>query len=103
VIVYGDASGNTVQTTGTSDYHIIREFFTEKYRTPLHYRIPKSNPGVRDRIKTENFSYTGGRDLNLAKTAIVLPMQLGFPRAQSSHLVGIGDYTTPWRKEERLA
>jgi hypothetical protein len=30
-------------------------------------------------------------------------MQLGFPPSQSSHLVGIGDYTTPWRKERRLA
>jgi hypothetical protein len=32
-----------------------------------------------------------------------LPMQLGFPPSQSSHLVGIGDYTTPWQKERRLA
>ncbi len=54
VVIYGDASGNTVQTTGTSDYHIIREFFVDKYRTPLHYRIPKSNPAIRDRIMLVN-------------------------------------------------
>jgi hypothetical protein len=30
-------------------------------------------------------------------------MQLGFPPSQSSHLVGIGEYTTPWPKEQRLA
>jgi hypothetical protein len=54
-------------------------------------------------LKTENFSFTGIRDLNQAKESIVLPLQLGFPRAQTSHLVGIGDYTTPWRKEARLA
>jgi hypothetical protein len=30
-------------------------------------------------------------------------MQLGFPPSQSSHLVGIGEYTTPWAKEQRLA
>ena len=30
-------------------------------------------------------------------------MELGFPPAQSSHLVGIGEYTTPWDKEQRLA
>ncbi|MBI2680998.1 MAG: hypothetical protein HYX25_08345 [Candidatus Solibacter usitatus] len=54
-------------------------------------------------LKTENFSFTGSRDLNLARGSISLPMQLGFPRTQSSHLVGIGDYTTPWRKEARLA
>jgi len=30
-------------------------------------------------------------------------MQLGFPCSQSSHLVGIGEYTTPWDKARRLA
>ena len=30
-------------------------------------------------------------------------MELGFPRSQSSHLVGIGEYTTPWGREQRLA
>jgi hypothetical protein len=30
-------------------------------------------------------------------------MQLGFGRSQSSHLVGIGEYTTPWSKEQRMA
>jgi hypothetical protein len=54
-------------------------------------------------LKTENFTFTGNRDLNRAKGSIAFPMQRGFPRAQSSHLVGIGDYTTPWRKEARLA
>ena len=54
-------------------------------------------------LKTENFIYTGNRDLDKARESIDLPMQLGFPPSQSSHLVGIGDYTTPWRKERRLA
>ena len=31
VVVYGDASGNSMHTTGTSDYHIIREFFADNY------------------------------------------------------------------------
>jgi hypothetical protein len=30
-------------------------------------------------------------------------MQLGFGRSQSSHLVGIGEYTTPWSQEQRMA
>ncbi len=54
-------------------------------------------------LKTENFTYTGDRDLNKARQSIALPGQLGFPAAQSSHLVGIGDYTTPWLKERQLA
>jgi hypothetical protein len=54
-------------------------------------------------FKTENFTYTGNRDLDQARQSIELPMQLGFPPSQSSHLVGISDYTTPWAKEHRLA
>lgn len=54
-------------------------------------------------LKTENFTYTGDRDLNKARQSIGLPHSLGFPPAQSSHLVGIGDATTPWAKERQLA
>jgi len=54
-------------------------------------------------FKTENFTYTGDRNLDKARQSIGLPMPLGFPPSQSSHLVGIGEYTTPWAKEERLA
>jgi hypothetical protein len=60
-------------------------------------------PATLDSLKTENFTYTGDRDLNKALASIQLPMQLGFGRSQSSHLVGIGEYTTPWSKEQRLA
>jgi hypothetical protein len=60
-------------------------------------------PDTLDSLKTENFTYTGDRDLNKALASIQLPMQLGFGRSQSSHLVGIGEYTTPWSKEQRLA
>jgi hypothetical protein len=54
-------------------------------------------------LKTENFTYTGDRNLDLATQSIQLPAQLGFPKSQSSHLVGISDYTTPWQKEEQIA
>jgi hypothetical protein len=54
-------------------------------------------------LKTENFTYTGDRNLDKALSSIHLPMQLGFPCGQSSHLVGIGEYTTPWDKERLLA
>jgi hypothetical protein len=60
-------------------------------------------PNNLDSLKTENFTYTGDRDLNKALASIQLPMQLGFGRSQSSHLVGIGEYTTPWSKEQQLA
>ena len=41
-------------------------------------------------------------DLDAARTSIKLPGTNGFPPAQSSHLIGIGDYTTPWQREWSL-
>src|SRR5262249_23945525 len=60
-------------------------------------------PASLDCLKTQNFTYTGNRDLDKARSSMMLPMQLGFPRSKSSHLVGIGEYTTPWVKEQQLA
>jgi hypothetical protein len=54
-------------------------------------------------LKTENFLYTGDRNLNNARESIDLPATLGFSPSQGSHLVGIGDYTTPWERERSLA
>jgi hypothetical protein len=54
VVVYGDASGNTQQTTGTSDYYIVREYFAAHYNGVLHYKIPKANPGIKDRFTLTN-------------------------------------------------
>ena len=54
-------------------------------------------------LKTENFTYTGNRDLDQVRQSVQLPATLGFPPSQASHLVGIGDYTTPWSKEWSLA
>jgi hypothetical protein len=75
--------------------------------TPLNRLInyPSSywTPARLDSLKTENFTYTGDRDLNKAQESIDLPMDLGFQRSQSSHLIGIGEYTAPWSKEQRLA
>ena len=60
-------------------------------------------PSKLDCLKTENFTFTGNRDLNKAQASIVLPLQLGFSPEKSAHLIGIGDYTTPWQKESRMA
>jgi hypothetical protein len=69
----------------------------------VNYPAAYWTPAALDCLKTENFTYTGDRNLNLAQQSIQLPMTLGFPPAKSSHLVGIGDYTTPWMKERRMA
>jgi hypothetical protein len=54
-------------------------------------------------LKTENFTFTGDRNLDQARQSISLPGAMGFPPAQSSHLIGISDYTTPWARERSLA
>ena len=54
-------------------------------------------------LKTENFTYTGDRDLDQASQSVDLPTTLAFAPSQASHLVGIGDYTTPWVAEVGLA
>ena len=54
VVIYGDASGNTQQTTGTSDYAIVREFFQANYATVPQYRVPRANPSVRERVMLAN-------------------------------------------------
>jgi len=61
------------------------------------------NVDTLDCLKTENFTYTGSRDLNKAQESILLPIQRDFPASKASHLVGIGDYTSPWLKEVRAA
>ena len=66
--------------------------------------LPSSwNPTTLNCLKTENFTFTGGRNLNMARNSILLPMQMGFPQGKSSHLVGITGYTTSWQKETRMS
>jgi hypothetical protein len=67
--------------------------------------LPRMNwaPSKIDCLKTENFTFTGDRNLNKARASISLPLELGFSAEKSAHLIGIGDYTTPWQKESRMA
>ena len=53
VVIYGDASGSAMQTTGLSDYDIIREFFASK-RGKVRLNVPLSNPPVRERVALVN-------------------------------------------------
>jgi hypothetical protein len=56
-----------------------------------------------DCLKTESFTYTYSRNLNLSKSSIDASAGHGFPPSKRSHLVGIGDSSTAWLKEARLA
>jgi hypothetical protein len=65
----------------------------------INYPRGSWSPTKLNCLKTENFTYTGNRDLDLCKTSIRFPIESGFSPSQSSHLVGIWDHTTPWLKE----
>ena len=54
VTIYGDASGNQQQTTGATDYDMIREHFAAHSNVAVEYRVPKANPSVRERINLTN-------------------------------------------------
>ncbi len=53
VVVYGDASGASMHTTGHSDYQVIRNYFSSRM-AKVSYRVPKANPPVRDRVSVVN-------------------------------------------------
>ncbi len=54
VCIYGDASGNRMQTTGATDYAVIREFFRRAGYLNVSYKVPRSNPLVRERTGLVN-------------------------------------------------
>jgi hypothetical protein len=54
VAVYGDASGNNDKTSGMSDYQMVRASFKEHGVSLVNYKVPSSNPSIRDRINLTN-------------------------------------------------
>lgn len=54
IVIYGDASGQRLQTAGTTDYQIIKEFFRQTAYRNVKFRVPPSNPSVRERISLVN-------------------------------------------------
>jgi hypothetical protein len=54
LVVYGDASGNNLKTSGTTDYEMMRDYFARSPLRSIDYRVPKANPAVRDRVLMVN-------------------------------------------------
>jgi hypothetical protein len=69
----------------------------------INYPLGAWTPAILNCLKTESFSYTYARDLDLSQTTIAAGAALGFPPAQRSHLVGVSDSSTAWLKEVRMA
>ncbi|MBM3725491.1 MAG: hypothetical protein FJW40_08715 [Acidobacteria bacterium] len=53
-IIYGDASSNQMRTSGPTDQQIMRRAFLHKGNHDVDYRIPKTNPLVRERVALVN-------------------------------------------------
>jgi len=91
------------QTYPNAKFEVLYPPDTNDSTLDTAVNLPTSwNASTLNCLKTENFTFTGSRDLDQAKGSIVLPMQMGFPRNQSAHLVGITGYSTPWQKEALL-
>ncbi|HLJ47568.1 MAG TPA: terminase family protein [Bryobacteraceae bacterium] len=54
IVVYGDASGSRLQTAGTTDYRIIRDFLRSNGYEKYDLKVPKKNPNIRDRVSLVN-------------------------------------------------
>ena len=54
LVIYGDASGQRLQTAGTTDYQMVREFFRRTAYDGVKFRVPSANPSVRERVMLVN-------------------------------------------------
>ncbi|MEP7354837.1 MAG: phage terminase large subunit [Acidobacteriota bacterium] len=52
--VFADATGARMQTTGSSDIATLKKFFRSGEYGPVEYKVPKSNPAVRERLTLMN-------------------------------------------------
>lgn len=54
LVIFGDAAGNQRQTSGTTDYQMVRQFFQRVGYPRVSYRVANSNPLVRERVGLMN-------------------------------------------------
>ena len=54
VIVYGDATGQRMQTSGTTDYQMVEEFMRTRTVQGFRMEIGTSNPAVSERVNLVN-------------------------------------------------
>ncbi len=73
------------------------------FNTAINYPSSAWTPATLDNLKTESFTYTYSRNLNLCKGTISHGKSLGFSPSERSFLVGISDARATWVKEVREA
>jgi hypothetical protein len=69
----------------------------------VNYPASEWTPAKLTCLKTENFTFTGNRNLDKARMSLSVPVGHEFAPAQRSHLIGIGGHTAPWAREWAIA
>ena len=54
LVIYADATGARLQTSGTTDLRMLKEFFGSGEYGEAQFKVPKSNPAVRERVALVN-------------------------------------------------
>ena len=80
--------------------HDVNDFVLTR---AVNYPDTDWTPANLDVLKTENFLYTGDRNMNKALESIRYPFEKGFTRATSAHLIGVLFASEPWTVERILA
>jgi hypothetical protein len=73
------------------------------FNQAINYPQTAWTPSALACLKTEGIGFTLARELMQSESAIDFGGSLGFTATQRSHLVSIGDSTTAWLKEARIA
>ena len=70
----------------------------------VNYPTATWTPAILTNLKTESFTYTLDRNMQLAEEdTLDFGQSLGFTALERSHLIGVSDPTTAWLREARLA
>jgi hypothetical protein len=69
----------------------------------INYPSTDWTPANLNCLKTENFTFTYDRNLDMSLISMNSVNSFGFTPSQRSHLVGVSDSSTAWLKEVRLA
>lgn len=93
--VYPDTRFEVLYPHDVNNFPLTRAVnYPDSDWTPQHYEI----------LKTENFTYTGDRDLDSAKLSIGFPYEeKGFTVSRSAHLIGVFHSSEPWKTERRMS
>ncbi len=93
------------QTYANCRFEVLYPVDTNAGRLNAVINYPRAawTPETLNCLKTESFTYTYSRNLEVCKDSINAGIALGFAPSARSHLIGISDASSPWLKEARIA